>query len=431
MNIKAPRGTHDLWGKQARQLQLLEAVSRTVFEKYNYTEVRMPTFEDAGLFTRSIGETTDIVEKEMYVFSDRKGRKLALRPEGTASVVRAYLENQLAQNLAVGKLYYMGSMFRYERPQAGRYREFYQIGGEFFGDPGPRADAEVILLARDVLNAAGLSEIDVRLHTLGCDACRPRFRQALKEYFGSRKNLCADCMRRMERNPLRLLDCKVDSSSFEDLPRMEEFLCEECGLHFCRVQEMLEAAGCRFHVDPRLVRGLDYYTRTVFEIRSSRIGAQDALAAGGRYDNLVQELGGNPTPSVGFALGSERVLMALEGEKSPLEAAQPVTIFIAVADKSLEKDAFGFAAFLRNIPDRAKPALIFSDTRSPFAVEGPFADKSLKSQFRLADKLGAQKVVIMGEEEHKRGSAVIRDMKSKAQEEISLSSLGFAPSKGE
>lgn len=415
MNYKVPRGTHDLWGEQSEKLYRLEEISRNIFKKYNYSNSITPTFEDAGLFLRSIGDTTDIVEKEMYIFEDRKGRKLALRPEGTASIVRSYVEHQLSQLMPAGKFFYCGSMFRYERPQAGRYREFYQIGAEYFGNANPSADAEIILLTRDILEAAGIKDIKVLLHTLGCPSCREAFRKGLLDYFSpSNKliaDLCDDCKRRIERNPLRVLDCKIDQGKFLDAPRMMDFLCADCGAHFNKVQELLTAAGCDYTIDHRLVRGLDYYTRTIFEIRSSALGSQDALAAGGRYDNLVHELGGSPTPAVGFALGSERVILAAESAGAVLLKQTNPVIYIAVAGGELEKEAFRLASALRKIEN------------FPATIEGPFAEKSLKSQLRFADKLGAQKVIIFGPDEFARGKVTLRLMKTQEQKEVHLSDI--------
>jgi len=423
MKFNAPRGTHDLWGKQAESLSFLEKLCSKVFQKYNYSEIRFPSFEDAGLFTRSIGETTDIVEKEMYVFEDKKGRKLALRPEGTASVVRALIENNILYNLPLGKLYYMGQMFRYERPQAGRYREFYQIGAEYFANPAPSADAEIIILADEILKEAGVKDIKVHINTLGCEKCRPAFRAALKEYLKSVKGLCSDCVIRVEKNPLRVLDCKIDSHKFTELPKMEDFLDEDCKKHFKDVQELLKSAGCVFTVDHKLVRGLDYYGKTVFEIRSGSLGSQDALCAGGRYDNLVEELGGNPTPAVGFALGSERVIMALENQKADIPLEKKRMIFIAVSSSALEKEAFRFVAKLRSREAEEKYFKGISEDPKDITVEGPFSDKSLKLQLRLADKLGAEKTVIFGDEEFKRGTVLLRDMKTQSQSEISVKDL--------
>ena len=416
MKYNAPRGTHDLWGKQAEKLKVLESRAREVFLRYGYGEIVVPAFEDAGLFTRSIGDATDIVEKEMYVFEDRKGRKLALRPEGTASIVRSYIEHNLAQALPLSKFFYSGSMFRYERPQAGRYREFYQIGAEYFGNAAPSADAEIILCARDVLEAAGVKDLSIYIHTLGCPSCRAAFRQALLDYFSPEKNsalieqLCADCKRRLGQNPLRVLDCKVDGSKFSNVPRMEDFLCADCRSHFGQVREFLDVCGCQYEVDHRLVRGLDYYTRTILEVRSKALGSQDALAAGGRYDTLVHELGGAVTPAVGFALGSERVILAADAAGAALEPAPRNVIFIAVADKELEKEAVRTAANLRK-------------TSAGATIEGPFADKSLKSQFRLADKLGAAKVIIFAPEEQSRQAVLVRDMKTQTQQELPIKEI--------
>ncbi|MGA2090829.1 MAG: histidine--tRNA ligase [Endomicrobiales bacterium] len=411
MNFSAPRGTHDVWGEMTRKLQFLEQMSRSVFGRYNYSEIRTPVFEDAGLFTRSIGESTDIVEKEMYVFEDRKGRKLALRPEGTASVVRAYLEHNLSQELPVSKLYYMGSMFRYERPQAGRYREFFQIGAEYFGNAAPGADAEVIMLARDVLLSVGLTDVSIHINSLGCSECRPAFRDALKKYFCSQSDLCSDCQRRLERNPLRLLDCKIDGHKFQQVPQVTDHLCQHCATHFQSVKELLDAAHCTYVVNPRLVRGLDYYTRTVFEIRSAHVGSQDALAAGGRYDNLIHDVGGPTTPSVGFALGSERVLMACDNGKTLSDLPHTEGVFIAVTDQSMLTPAFSVATILRGMAQVIR------------RVEGPFADKTLKSQMKLADRMGAQKVLIFGNDEYARGMVLVRDMKTQTQTEREISQL--------
>src|SRR3989339_63779 len=407
MKFSAPRGTHDLWAQDAARLNNLELIAREVFERYNFSEIKFPAFEDAGLFTRSIGEATDIVEKEMYVFEDRKGRKLALRPEGTASVVRSLVEIQLLQKLPVSKLFYCGSMFRYERPQAGRYREFYQIGAEYFGNAGPSADAEVIILNKEILSRAGIANFNIHINSLGCRECRPVFRKSLTEYFGEAgksADLCSDCQRRIDKNPLRVLDCKVDGHKFGGVPKMYDSLCPSCLEHFKRVRGLLDAAGCGYEIDHKLVRGLDYYTRTIFEIRSSALGAQDAISAGGRYDNLVEELGGAKTPAVGFALGSERVITAATASSKNLEPGAPEKIFVAVSSPVLENEAFSVAAALRGLSPQG-------------VIEGRFADKSLKSQFKLADRFGAGKVVIVGEEEFRRGCLTVRDMATKQQSE--------------
>jgi histidyl-tRNA synthetase len=406
MSVKytAPRGTHDLWGREAAKLQLLEQLSRDIFRRYGFSELRFPTFEDAALFTRSIGEATDIIEKEMYVFKDRKGRDLALRPEGTASAVRLYVEHVLGQYDPVNKYFYTGSMFRYERPQAGRYREFFQIGAEHFGNPQPLADAEMILLARDVLAQAGIEDMKIHLHSIGCAQCRPAFRKALTDYIATCGTLCGDCARRSATNPLRVLDCKIDGPRLVDHPKMEAYLCPDCAAHFSGVQKLLSAAGCDYHVDTKLVRGLDYYTRTIFEVRSGSLGSQDAVAAGGRYDNLVGEIGGPATPAVGFALGSERVMLASKTLDGLLDGARGERIFVAVSNESFEAEAFKLSCELRRV--------------GKAVIEGPYAGKSLKSQMKLADKIAASTVVIFAQEESTRGKVTIRDMLTQQQTEM-------------
>ncbi|MCL2389509.1 MAG: histidine--tRNA ligase, partial [Elusimicrobia bacterium] len=312
MSFKAPRGTKDILGTQVRGMSFIENAAREVFSKHNFTEVRTPIFEDTGLFTRSIGEATDIVEKEMYTFQDRKGRSLTLRPEGTAGLARAYIEHRLDISNPAGKFFYCGEMFRYERPQAGRYRQFSQIGAEYYGSTEPAADAEIIILAAKVLNSVGIKNIKIHINSLGCPDCRPKYRQALVEYFAKAQDICQDCARRLSKNPLRLLDCKVDNHKFADVPQMSGYICAPCKDNFSSVKNFLRAAGTEYIEDTKLVRGLDYYSRTVFEIRSADVGSQDAIAAGGRYDGLLKQLGGQNTPAVGFALGTERVYMAAQ-----------------------------------------------------------------------------------------------------------------------
>ena len=414
---KAPRGTHDIYGQLALALEELDKISRAVFRKHNFKEIKTPMFEDVALFTRSIGEATDIVEKEMYVFEDRKGRKLALRPEGTASLVRAYIEHRLDMEEPIGKFFYCGDMFRYERPQAGRYREFLQMGAEYLGNPNPNADVEIILLAKEILSTLNINDVVIHINSLGCANCRPTFRQKLVDYFSSIQDLCEDCKRRLEKNPLRLLDCKIDSQKFQNVPTMQECLCDDCKNHFEQVQSLLKSVGCEYVVDDKLVRGLDYYTRTVFEVRSNAVGSQDAICAGGRYDNLVKELGGQQIPSVGFALGSERVLMAAQNTGFFDKLPKNELVFIALADNELFNEAFKFANNLIINKDNIRNKLNFGDN---IIVEGPFLNKSLKSQFKLADKLGTAKTVLFGKTEFDKGNVLVKDMKTQQQEEISL-----------
>lgn len=414
---KAPRGTHDIYGQMALALEELDKISRTVFRKHNFKEIKTPMFEDVALFTRSIGEATDIVEKEMYVFEDRKGRKLALRPEGTASLVRAYIEHRLDMEEPIGKFFYCGDMFRYERPQAGRYREFLQMGAEYLGNPNPNADVEIILLAKEILSTLNINDVVIHINSLGCANCRPIFRQKLVDYFSSIQDLCEDCKRRLEKNPLRLLDCKIDSQKFQNVPTMQECLCDDCKNHFDQVQTLLKSVNCQYVVDDKLVRGLDYYTRTVFEVRSNAVGSQDAICAGGRYDNLVKELGGQQIPSVGFALGSERVLMAAQNTGFFDKLPKNELVFIALADNELFNAAFKFANKLILNEDNIRQKLNLQDN---IIVEGPFINKSLKSQFKLADKLGASKTILFGKTEFDKGNILVKDMKNQQQQEVAL-----------
>lgn len=412
---KAPRGTHDIYGQMALALEELDKISRTVFRKHNFKEIKTPMFEDVALFTRSIGEATDIVEKEMYVFEDRKGRKLALRPEGTASLVRAYIEHRLDMEEPIGKFFYCGDMFRYERPQAGRYREFLQMGAEYLGNPNPNADVEIILLAKEILSTLNINDVVIHINSLGCANCRPIFRQKLVDYFSSIQDLCEDCKRRLEKNPLRLLDCKIDSQKFQNVPTMQECLCDDCKNHFNQVQSLLKSVGCDYVVDDKLVRGLDYYTRTVFEVRSNAVGSQDAICAGGRYDNLVKELGGQQIPSVGFALGSERVLMAAQNTGFFDKLPKNDLVFIAVADEELFNESFKFANNLIVNKENIRQKFNLKDN---IIVEGPFFNKSLKSQFKLADKLGASKTILFGKTEFEQNKIVVKDMVAKTQTEV-------------
>jgi histidyl-tRNA synthetase len=414
MSYKAPRGTHDIFGMNALGMSLLEQKSKEIFRRHGFEEIITPIFEDASLFTRSIGQATDIVEKEMYIFEDRKGRKLALRPEGTASLARAYIEHRMDISNPTGRFFYAGEMFRYERPQVGRYRQFHQIGAEFYGSSSPAADAEIIVLAQDLLAAIGIDEINVHINSLGCEKCRPLFREALVKYFSSVQNLCDDCIRRLEKNPLRLLDCKLDSSKFTDVPQMADYWCDDCKNNFELVKSLLKSTECDYTVDGKLVRGLDYYTRTVFEIRSNAIGSQDAVAAGGRYDNLVKELGGQSTPAVGFALGSERVLLAAQGAGFFGNLKSPEKIFIAIADQELFNNAFAFAVKI------ARDGL--KDNKD-ISVFGPVNGKSLTSQLKFADKIQASKSIVFAKTEFENGKVLVKNMQDKTQTEVAINEL--------
>ena len=389
--------------------QSVEAAARRVFHAYGFSEIRIPILEKTELFSRSIGENTDIVEKEMYTFVDRDEARLTLRPEGTAGVVRAYIEAELFKVEPVRKLYYMGAMFRRERPQKGRMRQFHQIGAEALGRGDPLIDAEILLLLHDFFLALGLSEPALQLNSLGDAACRPEFREKLLAFLRTREeSLCGDCRRRIDRNPLRVLDCKVPGciAATSDAPSILDSLCAPCREHFGTVQNLLTAADVSFSLNPRMVRGLDYYGRTTFEWTTKLLGSQSAVAAGGRYDGLVQELGGPAIPGVGFALGVERMIMLLTMQERP-EPPGP-RIYVAWVGSAARDWIFPRVHRLR---------------QGGLSIEMEGESRSLKSQMRRADKLKAGAVVIIGDDELARGAAALRDMASKRQEEISLGDL--------
>ena len=408
MEIKAIRGFNDILPDEIGKWQFVEKTAREVFEGFGFSEIRIPVVERTELFSRGIGEATDIVEKEMYTFTDRSGNSLTLRPEATASMARAYLEHQLYSFDPVAKLYCIGPMFRYERPQKGRYRQFYQIDAEVFGVENPMVDAEVILMLIHFLGRVGLEKLELQINSLGCRVCRPRYREELKKFLTSKSfQLCEDCQRRLHSNPLRIFDCKVETcqEAIADAPRVIDFICAECQEHFDRVKEYLDMAGLTFVLNPRMVRGLDYYTRTAFEVVSYQLGSQNAVTGGGRYDNLFQEIGGLDVPGIGFAIGMERLVSLLPKER---EFVQYPQLFIAALGEESYKEAYKLINQLH-----------FGGIRSELDYEG----KSLKSQMRKADKLKARYVLILGEEELKRGKAVLRNMESKSQEEIPINTI--------
>ena len=406
--IKAPSGTRDILPGEVELWQEIEKTARRIFHLYGYREIRTPIFESTSLFQRSIGEATDIVEKEMYTFKDKGGRSLTLRPEGTAPVVRAYLEHQFPQQDQFQKFYYMGPMFRYERPQKGRYRQFHQIGVEVFGPSHPFMDVEVIAIQWRLFQELGIREIKVKINSLGCPKCRPAYREKLVSYLKeNREKLCETCQRRLERNPLRVLDCKNEGCQrvVRNGPIITEFLCEECREHFEKVKKGLELLGIKYEVDPFLVRGLDYYTRTVFEFIHSGLGAQNTVSAGGRYDNLVKELGGPDIAGIGFALGVERLVLILtEGglheEKKPL-------YFIPLGDRAIEEGT----VLLEELRDRGIPVLWTGKTGS------------IKAQLRQANKKGAEKVIILGEDELDKKVVKLKDMVKGGEKEVSWEKL--------
>ena len=379
---------------------------REVCARYGYAEIRTPTFEHTELFQRGIGEGTDVVDKEMYTFTDRGNRSITLRPENTASVVRAYLQNKLYASSTLVKLFYIGSMFRYDRPQAGRLREFHQFGVESLGSENPAVDAEIILLAVELLKEFGLEGLTLKLNTVGCPKCRPVYRQKLTHFFSDKLDeLCGDCRTRYEKNPLRILDCKVDGGKefMEDAPKIENCLCDECRDHFKRVQGFLTAVGVAFEIDPRLVRGLDYYTKTAFEIRCEELGAQAAIAGGGRYDGLVEEIGGISTPGIGFALGMERLLIALEKQNLLPTIANEPDVFIVAVDA----DIYAFELLLKL-------------RRAGLTASMDFAKRSMKAQMKQASKSGARFALIVGGDEIAKRTVTIKNLSTSDQETIAI-----------
>ncbi len=411
MKITSIKGFVDILPGEVEIWQFAEAKAREIFALYNFSEIRIPIVEKTELFSRSLGETTDVVEKEMYTFADQdaKGSLLTLRPEGTAGVVRAYVEGELYQVEPMRKLFYLGPMFRRERPQKGRQRQFYQIGAEALGRADPLIDAEILLLLSDFFAGIGLEGVTLELNSLGCVQCRPVYRERLLAFLKERQDqLCENCRRRMERNPLRVLDCKEESciEATKDAPSILEYLCEGCREHFDMVQHLLRDRGVGYRLNPRMVRGLDYYCRTTFEWTSAHLGAQNAVAAGGRYDGLVADLGGPQTPGVGFAMGMERLVLLL-GMREIRQAARPGVFLVWVGDGA-RAWAFSTAHKLR---------------RSGVSVEMEGEKKSLKSQMRRADKLRARHVVIVGDDELAKGTAIVRNMDSQEQADVQLERL--------
>ncbi len=406
-----PRGTADILPGQVEKWQYIERKAAEIAREYGYREIRIPIFEHTELFIRGVGEDTDIVEKEMYTFRDRGDRSITLRPEGTAPVVRAYLENKLYAGPQPVKLYYIGPMFRYDRPQAGRYRQFHQFGVEVLGSRHPAVDAEVMAMAMDFYQRLGLGDLELHVNSVGCPNCRPLMRQGLLEFFEPLlKDLCPNCQGRYHRNPLRILDCKSKRCSdlAQNAPTTLDCLCQECRHHFVRVQQFLRDLGVAFVVNSRLVRGLDYYTHTAFEIMAPNIGAQSSIGAGGRYNGLIEAVGGSPTPGIGFALGLERIILSLDEKGFVPDAGQVPEVFVAVAGEQATREGFKLLASLRS---------------AGISADMDYQGRSLKAQMKYAGKLGVSYTIIAGEEELKRGSVVMRDMTAGEQKEIALSDV--------
>jgi histidyl-tRNA synthetase len=407
--IQLVRGFRDILPEEIERWQAVEKTAVALFEDFGFKEIRIPILERTELFARSIGEDTDIVEKEMYTFSDRKGELITLRPEATASIVRSYIQHRIYAMDPVQKVYTVGPMFRRERPQRGRYRQFYQIDVEILGVESAYADTQLILMVITLLDRLHVADAKAHINSLGCPKCRPAFKAKLSEFVSSRmEKLCSDCNRRRDRNPLRLLDCKVPScrDAMADAPSILDSLCSDCDHHFQELTGSLEDLGVSYVIDKRIVRGLDYYTRTIFEIQTGAMGAQSAVVGGGRYDNLIKMLGGPDLPATGFAIGLDRLVEITGpgvggGEKKP-------DIFIAALGKKSISKAFNWSSAL--------------------GMEGIYAEvdlsgRSLKSLMKRADKLGADLVLIVGEREIEKGSVILRDMKTKAQESVQMDGI--------
>jgi len=408
--ITAIKGFNDILPGEVEKWQHIETTARKVFGCYGFSEIRVPVMEKTDLFARSIGDSTDIVEKEMYTFIDKGDNRVTLRPEGTAGVMRAFIEHKLYAADPVNKLFYMGAMFRYERPQKGRYRQFHQIGAEVTGVQHPKIDAQILTMLSQFFGELGLHEPSLEINSLGCPQCRPAYREILKDFLRSRLDaLCEDCCRRYESNPLRTLDCKVErcKSATVGAPAMLEHLCADCDAHFAETRHYLELVATPYRINNRMVRGLDYYTRTTFEMVTGLLGSQSAVAAGGRYDGLIADLGGPEIPGIGFAMGVERIALLLEAERF---STNPLLFIVALGEQAGEK-AFSIACELQ---------------RAGISVEFDFEGKSMKSQMRRADKLACQYTLIIGEAELSSGIAPLKEMATGLQSETALESKAIA-----
>jgi histidyl-tRNA synthetase len=408
---QAARGTSDILPEEQPYWRYIEQVVANISRLYGYQRIDTPVFEDTSLFSRSAGEYTDIVQKEMYTFDDRGGNSLTLKPEGTPAVCRAYIQHGLRNLPQPVRLYYISPIFRYDRPQAGRYRQHYQFGYEAIGDAEATLDAEVIDMAWRFFHSLNLRNLSLQLNSIGCETCRPSYLAALKDYYtGHAGNLCSDCRARLERNPLRLLDCKQPSCqpTADSAPKSADHLCDACREHFDRLIAYLGLLDIPFAINHRLVRGLDYYTRTVFEIQPEEEGGQSALGGGGRYDDLIEELGGQPTPGIGFAAGIERIILNLKKQGVNVPTPPPLHVFIACLGDKARDEAVKLAAGLR---------------QAGISAVTTTGGKSLKAQMRQANSLNARYTVIIGEDEVKAGTATLRDMARARQETVLIGEL--------
>ena len=405
--IKAVRGTKDIIGEEAKKYVYVSNVAQKMFENYGYNFVKTPIFEETELFKRGIGEATDVVEKEMYTFKDRGDRSITLRPENTASLVRCYLENAIYAKEEISRFYYNGSMFRYERPQAGRQREFNQIGLEVFGEKSPKVDAEVIAIGYKFLEKLGISDLEVKINSVGSKESRTIYREKLIEHFSKHlDDMCDDCKDRINRNPLRLLDCKVDKDKdfYKSAPNIIDFLFEDERKHYEDVKKYLDIFGIKYTEDPTLVRGLDYYSSTVFEIVTNKLGSQGTVLGGGRYDNLLKELGDKDIPAVGFATGVERIMMLL-GENYPKNNPD---VYIAWLGENTSETALKIAESLRD---------------NDIKVYIDYSEKGMKSHMKKADKLSVRYCIILGEDELNKGIVLLKDFSTREQKEVKIEEI--------
>lgn len=405
---KAIKGTKDVLPKDVHKNQYIEATALDIASKFGYKEIRTPVFEHTELFQRGVGDTTDVVQKEMYTFDDKGGRSITLRPEGTAGAVRSFLENGLCNEALPQKVCYLISCYRYEKPQAGRLREFHQFGVECFGTASPLADAEIIALAKSLFDTLGVKDLSLEINSIGCPKCRAEYHKALKEYFASRKDeLCDTCKGRLDRNPMRILDCKspICHEIAQGAPVVIDYLCDECKEHFEKVQKYLDAQNIEYKINPQIVRGLDYYTKTVFEFVSNSIGAQGTVCGGGRYDGLVEELGGQHTASLGFAMGLERLMLLMEAQGCEFPQAEKPDLFIV---------ALGEKATLKAVE-------IAKDMREEgFSALLDLNQRSVRAQMKYADKLGAKFNVVIGDNEVENKIAKLKNMQTGEETEINL-----------
>ncbi|GIP31427.1 histidine--tRNA ligase [Paenibacillus sp. J2TS4] len=409
MSFQKPKGTQDLLPGVVEKWQFIEAKARDLCRRYHYKEIRTPIFEHTELFQRGVGETTDIVEKEMYTFQDKGNRSMTLRPEGTAGVVRAYVENKLYAEPDVTKLYYIGPMFRYEQPQAGRYRQLHQFGVEAFGSTDPSLDAEVIALGYSFYHEVGIREVTVEINSVGTPEIRARFRETLLQFLQPmREELCKDCQNRMEKNPLRVLDCKVDQHRFEGAPELISHLDEECSAHFEAVRNRLSAMNIPYRINPRLVRGLDYYTHTAFEYKAGGIGAIDTIGGGGRFNGLVGDVGGQDQPGVGLGLGLERTLLVLEAQQVNVPGGEPIDVYLLPMGERAESEAV---------------RLLFELRSQGIAAEKDYMQRKMKAQMKAADRCQARYVAILGEDELDQEVIALKEMATGEQQSVPLNEL--------